>query len=656
VSPEGIAAAAKAIRILTVDAVRQAGIGHVGLPLGCAELATVLWSEFLKHDPARPDWPDRDRFVLSGGHGSMLLYGLLHLSGYDLPMEEIQNFRQLHSRTPGHPEHGETPGVETTTGPLGQGFGNAVGMALAERHLAARLGNGLFDHRTWVIASDGDLMEGAASEAASLAGHLGLGRLIVFWDDNRVTIDGPTSLTFSENVPLRFEAYGWEVHLVDGHDPDSIRSAIRRALESDDRPHLLACRTHIGFGSPAVDSKAAHGAIGDEATEQTRENLGWALPPFQIPDEAREVFRANAERGARLRTEWDERRERALADPELARRWDAMLGRSLPDELDALMPRFDPGETLATRQASGRILNAIAEPVPALVGGSADLSGSNSTELKDLGAIERGKFEGRNIHYGVREHAMAAVANGMALHGGLRPYVGTFLVFSDYARPAVRLAAMAGVRVTFVFTHDSIFVGEDGPTHQPVEHLAALRAIPNLPLWRPADARETVAAWRHALTREEGPVAMALTRQGVPVLDVDGVEEKARRGGYVVVPEASGGTPELVIVGTGSETHLAVQAARALGEEGRRVRAVSLPSLEVFQAQDAAYRRSVLPDGAPRLVVEAGVELGAAPLLRAGDRFHGMSRFGASAPWKELAKHFGFTAEAVADLARQMLT
>jgi transketolase len=654
-SAEAAALAARTIRILAIDAVAQARhSGHVGLPLGCAEVGVVLFSEFLRHDPRAPDWPDRDRFVLSAGHGSMLLYSLLHLSGYDLPLDEIRSFRQLGSITPGHPESELTPGVETTTGPLGQGFANAVGMALAERLLASRFGPELVDHRTYVLASDGDMMEGVASEAASLAGHLGLGRLIVFYDDNRVTIDGPTSLTFSEDVAQRFEAYGWEAHRIDGHEPEAIRRAIGLAHQTEDRPHLILCRTHLGYGSPVADTAAAHGQLNDEMTAQTRETLGWTLPPFEIPDEARGVFRAGAEEGASLRREWEARKARALSDPRVAQLWSSMVERSLPADLDAHFPDFRGGKPMATRQASGEILNAIAGLVPSLVGGSADLTSSNSTALEAGMLVERAKFDGRYIHFGVREHAMAAIASGLALHGGIRPYVGTFLVFSDYMRPPLRLAAMMKNPVTFVFTHDSIFVGEDGPTHQPVEQLAALRAIPNLAVWRPADARETAAAWRFALARDDGPTALLLTRQAVPVLDADGVETGASRGAYVLRPE-SGGAPELALVGSGSEVSPLLEAARVLEAEGRRVRVVSVPSLEAFQAQDAGYRERVLPASAPRLIVEAGVPLGAAPLVRPGDRFHGMDRFGASAPFATLAEEFGFTSERVVELARELL-
>ncbi len=652
VDPKAQAEAARTVRILTLDAVARARSGHVGLPLGCAEIGVVLFSEILRQDPRVPGWPDRDRFVLSAGHGSMLIYSLLHLAGYDLPMEEIGRFRQLGSRTPGHPESGITPGVETTTGPLGQGFGNAVGMALAERMLAARLGPDLVDHRTYVLASDGDMMEGVASESASLAGHLGLGRLVVLYDDNGVTIDGPTSLAFSEDVGRRYEAYGWVVQMVDGHDTVAVRDAILQSHQTEDRPHLIICRTHIGFGSPAVDTKAAHGTIGEEATQQAREALEWREAPFEIPDLARRAFLSNAERGARLREAWEKRSERSCRDPRVGELWDALVKGSLPEDLEETLPDFRGSDPLATRQASSRILNELASRVPSLVGGSADLSSSNAVVLKKEGRIERGKFDGRILHFGVREHGMAAVASGLALHG-LRPFVGTFLIFSDYMRPAIRLAALMGQPVVFVFSHDSIFVGEDGPTHQPVEQLAALRAIPGLVVWRPADARETVAAWGSALRREDAPTVLALTRQTVPVLEALGVEQKAQRGAYVLEPGSA--APELVLVATGSEVHLGMQAARLLEAEGRRVRVVSAPSLCVFEQQDESYRIDVLPEDVPRLVLEAGVEMGVSSLLRPGDRFVGMVGFGASAPPADLAGHFGLTPERVVEVAREIL-
>jgi len=656
-SPQSAALAAKTVRVLTVDAVRQAGIGHVGLPLGCAEIGVLLFSEVLKHDPARPNWFDRDRFVLSAGHGSMLLYSLLHLSGYDLPMDEIRRFRQLHSRTPGHPEHGHTAGVETTTGPLGQGLGNAVGMALSERLLAARFGADLVDHRTYALASDGDLMEGVSHEVCSLAGHLGLGKLIVLYDDNAITIEGPTSLAFSEDVARRFESYGWEVQRADGHAPEAVRAAISRAQSTEDRPHLILCRTHIGFGSPAVDTADAHGSFKDaDYTEQTRAQLGWTLPPFEVPEAARDVFRANAARGAELRKSWEERRARVLADPGLAALWRGMVVRELPADLPGLLPRMRGEKPMATRAASGKVINALAKAIPSLIGGSADLAGSNNTLISGEASIARGKFVGRNLHFGVREHGMGALANGMALHGGIRPYVGTFLVFSDYMRPALRLAALMAQPVVYIFTHDSIFVGEDGPTHQPVEQLAALRAIPNLDVWRPADARETVVAWNAALRRDSGPTALILSRQNLPVLDGDDVEAQASRGGWVVHRESGEGAPELVIAATGSELAPALEAALALTAEGRRVRVVSLPCLEVHAAQDAAYRESVLPETVPRLLVEAGVELGLGGLKRAADRFVGMTGFGASAPYQALATEFGFTGLNIAHVAREMLS
>jgi transketolase len=626
----------------------------MGLPLGCAELGTVLFGEVLKHDPGAPQWPDRDRFVLSGGHGSMLLYSLLHLAGYPLPMDEIRRFRQLGSATPGHPEHGVTVGVETTTGPLGQGFGNAVGMALAERVLAARFGAELFDHRTYVLASDGDLMEGVASEAASLAGHLGLDRLIVLYDDNSVTIDGPTSLSFSEDVGRRFEAYGWEVQRIDGHAPDQIRRALEAARATDNRPHLIVCRTEIGRGSSVAGQAKAHGSPGDEVLAGVRDQLGWTLPPFEVPDAARDAFRANAQRGRGQREAWDERLARALREPAVEKLWKASFERALPDNLEALLPGFKDRKPLATRSASGEVLNALAGPVPSLIGGSADLAGSNNTTLAGQPFVARGKFEGRNLAFGVREHGMAAIANGLSLHGGLRPYVATFLVFSDYMRPSVRLAALMRQPVTFIFTHDSVFVGEDGPTHQPVEHVAALRTIPDLEVWRPADARETAAAWLAALRREHDPVALILTRQNLPVLpEVD--ETRAQTGGYVLFAESDPKRLELVLIGTGSETHLALGAARALQAEGRSVRVVSLPCLERFLAQDTSAREAVLPTGVRRLAVEAGVPAGLAQVLAPGDHFHGIDRFGASAPYQELQKYFRLTTEDVLAEARKLL-
>ncbi|HEY6878335.1 MAG TPA: transketolase, partial [Polyangiales bacterium] len=542
-APQALHAAATALRVLTVDAVRAAGIGHVGLPLGCAEIGSVLFSEFLKHDPADPKWFDRDRFVLSAGHGSMLLYGLLHLSGYQVSLEDISQFRQLGSNTPGHPEFGHTPGVETTTGPLGQGVGNAVGLALAERLLAQRFGEGVVNHRTYALASDGDMMEGVASEAASLAGHLKLGKLIVIYDDNGITIDGKTELSFKEDVAKRFEAYGWDVQHIDGHDAQQIRSALSAACASEDKPHLIVAKTKIGFGSPKVGTSTAHGHLGDADVDQTRKDLGWELPPFKLPEAAYEAFAQVGARGQQARSAWQQRLDAALAKPELKELWERMIGRKLPADLDALFPDFAKEKPMATRQASGKIINALASAVPSLIGGSADLAGSNNTTISGSKVVAHGDFSGRNLAFGVREHGMGAIANGLALHGGIRPYVATFLVFSDYMRPSIRLAALMDQPVTYVFTHDSIFVGEDGPTHQPVEHVAALRTIPNLQVWRPADGRETVAAWRSALLRTGGPTALALTRQNLDPLEGAGIEEKARRGGYVLIEGAE--QPEL---------------------------------------------------------------------------------------------------------------
>lgn len=649
----------KTIRFLAADQVEAAKSGHPGMPLGAAPMAFVLWDRFLKHDPARPQWPDRDRFVMSGGHGSALLYALLHLYGYDLPLEELKRFRQWGSRTPGHPERGEVPGVEATTGPLGQGFAMGVGMAAAEAHLAAvynREGHAVVDHTTYAMLGDGDLMEGVSYEAAALAGHWGLGKLVYLWDDNRISIEGPTDLAWSESVPARFEAAGWHVVTVaDGEDLDAIEAAVRAAKAERGRPSLVCVRTHIGFGSPKQDSAKAHGEpLGADAMKATREKLGWPAETFHVPQEVLAHTRLAMERGRAAREAWEAKRAAyAAAHPELAARLTGALVGELPGGWEKALPAFAPGDgPMATRAASGKVLNALAPLVPGLLGGSADLAPSNNTELKGLGDFTKANPAGRNIHFGVREHAMAAVVNGMALHGGLLPYGATFLIFSDYLRPSLRLAALMKARSLWVFTHDSVAVGEDGPTHQPIDQLVSLRAIPGFATFRPADANETAAAWRCAL-EARGPVALALSRQNLPVLDASAhpVAEGVPRGAYVL-QEAEGGAPKVVLVATGSEVHLAVEARRALQAEGIPVRVVSAPCLERFDAQDEAYRRNVLPAGVPTLAVEAACPMGWRDYA---DDVMGLDRFGASAPGGEVMKRLGFTAEAVAARARALL-
>jgi transketolase len=648
-----------ALRVLAVDQVEQARSGHPGMPLGAAPMAYALWSRFLRHDPADPAWPDRDRFVLSAGHASALLYALLHLFGYDLPLEELERFRQWGSRTPGHPEHGLTPGVEMTTGPLGQGFGAAVGMALAERHLAARFnrpGYELFDHRTWVLASDGDLMEGISHEAASLAGHLRLGRLAVLYDDNRITIDGPTSLSCSDDVAPRFAGYGWRVlHVDDGNDLDAIAGALAETASRDDVPTLIRVRTEIGFGSPTRHGTAeAHGApLGPAEADATRAALGWPKrKPFEIPVEIVAHTRAATRAGAEGRAAWRGRLAGyRKAHPDLAAELERRLAGELPPTA-AITVDFAGVATLATREASGRVLNALAPVVPELLGGSADLAGSTNTTLAGESSVAPGSFAGRNLHFGVREHAMAAVCNGLALHGGLRPYASTFLVFSDYMRPAIRLAAIMKVPVAYVFTHDSVGLGEDGPTHQPVEQLAALRAIPGLVVMRPADAHETVAAWQVALAHRDGPTALVLTRQKLPLLERP-PEGAVARGAFVRA-EAGCGAPDAVLLATGSEVTLALAARERLEAGGVATRVVSVPSLGLFAAQDDAYRSAVLgPAGALRAVVEMARIQGWERYIGGEGLAIGLERFGASAPGGEAAARLGFTPEAVAALVAE---
>jgi len=650
------------IQMLAVDAVEQAHSGHPGLPLEAAAIAYVLWTRYLKYNPANPAWPDRDRFVLSAGHGSALLYAMLHLTGYDLPLDELRRFRQWDSRTPGHPEYGLTPGVETTTGPLGQGLGNAVGLALAEAHLAARFnrpGHAVINHRTVVIASDGDMMEGVGYEAASLAGHLRLGQLVVIYLDNGITIDGPTSLTFSDDVATRYQSFGWRVLRMDGTDVAGIDRTLGEAFASTERPTLVIARTHIGWGSPKQDTSAAHGEpLGPEAARATKEHLGWPLEPtFLVPDEVRAHFRQALSRGRDAEADWQARwAAYAAAYPQEAAELQSMLAGELPPGWDAALPAFPPDRPVATRVAGGQVMNALAARIPALIGGSADLAASNRTTLKGLGDVRPGDYAGRNLHFGVREHAMGAILNGLALHG-LIPFGATFLVFSDYMRPAIRLAAMMGLHVIYVFTHDSIGLGEDGPTHQPAEHLAALRAIPNLTVIRPADANETAVAWRVALGRRGGPTVLALTRQNVPVFDRTKLApaEGLARGAYILADTP--GRPEVILIATGSEVQVALGARDLLAAEGIAARVVNMPSWELFDEQPRDYRDAVLPPAVTaRLAVEAGVAQGWQRYVGPAGDVVALDRFGASAPYQVLMREFGFTPEHVAGRARKLMS
>jgi transketolase len=651
--------AANTIRGLAMDAVQKANSGHPGMPMGMADAAVVLWTTFLHYDPADPHWPDRDRFVLSAGHGSMLLYSLLHLAGFDLPLDELRAFRQWGSRTPGHPEHGLTPGVETTTGPLGQGLSNAVGMALAERCLAARFnrpGFEIVNHYTYVIASDGDMMEGISHEASSLAGHLGLGKLIVLWDDNRISIDGPTTLTFSEDVVARFQAYGWHTQRIDGHDAAAVERAVDEARRQTAQPSIIACRTHIGFGSPnRQDTAKAHGEpLGEEEVRLTKRALGLAEDEtFVVPNAVYAFFRRAAASGATRRAAWERvRTDYAEAHGELAAEFARRLRGELPADWASHLPSFAAGAPMATRAASGAVLNAIVPVLPELLGGSADLTPSNNTLPKGGRDITREECGGQYIRYGVREHATAGAMNGLALHGGIRPYAGTFLVFSDYMRPAIRLAALMEQPVIYVFTHDSIGLGEDGPTHQPIEHLASLRAMPHLDVFRPADAHETAAGWRLALERRDGPTALVLTRQPLPVLDA-AAGAGARRGGYVLWDS---GAPRVILIGTGSEVHIALDAARTLAAEGLGVRVVSMPCLELFERQPEAYREAVLPASlTARVAVEAGAPFGWDRYVGPHGAVLALNRFGASAPYQTIYRELGLTPAAVAAAARALL-
>jgi transketolase len=654
---------ANAIRALAIDGVQQANSGHPGLPLGMADAAYVLWTRFLKHNPEDPHWPNRDRFVLSAGHGSMLLYALLHLSGYDLSLDELRAFRQWGSRTPGHPEYHETPGVETTTGPLGQGMGTAVGMAIAERWLSERFnrpGFPVVDHHTYVICSDGDMMEGVSHETASLAGHLGLGKLVLLYDANDVSLDGPNSLSFSEDVGQRFRAYGWQVLRADGHNMASVAHALAEATEERERPSLIIARTTIGFGSPNKAGTArAHGEpLGVAEVALTKQTLGWPTEPtFFVPAEVYEHMQLAVQVGNTRQREWEMMFDRYReGHPELAALWSQMQARALPEDW-TMLPQFAPDpKDKGTRVAAGTTLNALAPHIPSLFGGSADLASSNNTQIKGEEALNATSFAGRNIFFGVREHAMGAALNGMALHGGIIPYGGTFLVFSDYMRPAIRLAALMGLQVIYVFTHDSIGLGEDGPTHQAVEHVMALRLIPNLHVFRPGDANEAAMAWRAALERRDGPTALILTRQSVPTLDRSALApaEHALRGAYVLrdAPE-----PRVALLASGSELSIALAAADLLATHGVAARVVSMPCWELFEAQEPNYREAVLPPAlSVRVAIEAGRTLGWERYVGLRGVCIGVDRFGASAPAPEIFTRLGLTAEAVADAAMELLS
>jgi transketolase len=651
---------ANAIRALSMDAVEAAASGHPGMPMGMADVATVLFGTAMAFDAAAPKWPDRDRFVLSAGHGSMLLYSILHLTGHaSMPLEEIRKFRQLGSKTPGHPENFVTEGVETTTGPLGQGLATAVGMAMAERHLNARFGDALVDHRTYVIASDGDLMEGVSHEAASLAGHLGLSRLIVLWDDNEISIDGPTGLSFTDDTLKRFESYGWTVSRIDGHDPAAIAGALA-AAQTADRPSLIACRTTIGYGAPTkAGSASSHGSpLGAAEVQGARERLGWSHPPFEIPAPIRAAWAAIGSRGAARRKAWEGRL--AASDPSVRAAFEAAVAGTVPAEATAAIAAVKAKALadrpkIATRVASGNVLDALLPAMPTLMGGSADLTGSVNTYVKNTPKFARGSYGGRYVHWGVREHAMAAAMNGMALHGGVVPYGGTFLVFADYCRPAIRLSALMRQRVIYVMTHDSIGLGEDGPTHQPVEHLAACRAIPNLLVLRPADAVETAECWEIALAKADGPSMLVLTRQGLPVVrSGDAGGTLSARGGYVLA-EADG-PRRATLLATGSEVSIATEARAALQAAGVPTAVVSLPSFELFAAQDEAYRSAVLgPADGVRVGIEAAIAQGWDRWIGPKGAFIGMQGFGESGPYQDLYRHFGITAVAAVDAVKARL-
>ena len=651
------------IRTLSMDAVQKANSGHPGAPMGLAPAGYTLWTRVLKHNPANPDWPDRDRFVLSGGHASMLLYSLLHLTGYDLSLDEIQNFRQWGSKTPGHPEYGHTSGVETTTGPLGQGFANAVGMAMAESHLAAcfnKKDHDIVDHHTYVMCGDGDLMEGVASEAASLAGHLGLGKLICIYDNNGISIEGATDIAFTEKVGKRFEAYRWQVIKVnDGNDPKAIEKALLEAKAETKKPSIIMLKTHIAHGSPnKQDTADAHGApLGEEEIKLTKDALGWkAEEPFAIPQDALDVFRKCLKAGEKAEAHWKEKYQKyAKKNSDLADAWVNAITRFMPKGWECSMPQFTPEQgPMATRAASGKALNAAAAVFPSLMGGSADLAPSNKTFIDGIPEFQKKDYAGRNIRFGVREFAMGAIMSGMFLHGGIRPYGGTFLVFADYVRPAIRVAALMKLPVIYVFTHDSVAVGEDGPTHQPVEHLASLRAIPNLTVIRPADANETVQAWRSAIATNDHPVALILSRQKLPILDAKQTGCGVDQGAYIL--SNCHGRPKILLISTGAEVHITLEAQAILAEKGIATRVINMPSWELFEAQPESYKKRILPPTyKKRIAVEAGIPMGWERYVGTDGKVIGIDRFGASAPGATVLDNFGFSADRIVETALEML-
>ncbi len=652
---------ANALRALAMDAVQKANSGHPGMPMGMADVATVLFGKFMKFDPSNPLWPDRDRFILSAGHGSMLLYGLLHLTGYEkMTLDEIKNFRQMKSLTPGHPEVMQDIGIETTTGPLGQGIANGVGFALAERLMHARFGSEIVNHFTYVIAGDGCLQEGISHEACSLAGHLGLGRLIVLYDDNGITIDGPTSLSFTDDTPKRFESYGWEVFTVDGHNPDDIAKALAAAQLNDKQPSLICCKTKIGFGAPTKEGKSSsHGSpLGDDEIAGARKNLGWDHAPFVIPDEIRAAWKSVGEIGQKDRKLWQARLDQL--DGRAREMFDRMQKGDVASEATATLNAFKQKMTaeapkMATRAASGKALEALVPVLPELIGGSADLTGSNLTLVKEMGIVNKDSFGGAYIYYGVREHAMAAAMNGMALHKGVIPYGGTFLSFTDYCRPSIRLSALMKQRVVYVMTHDSIGLGEDGPTHQPVEHVAALRCIPNVLVLRPADVVETAEAWQIALTHTTGPSVLVLTRQNLPLLRTEYTDENVSAKGAYILREASSVDPAVTLWATGSEVEIAVDAQKLLEAEGITTRVISAPTLELFAQQPEEYRRKLTDGSSLHVAVEAAVRQGWDAVIGAEGIFIGMKSFGESAPYQELYEHFGITPKHIVAAVKERL-